>query len=149
MLSRDSMPDLPRESQRTVSLEDLDAYAAALWRQLSPGSVVWLTGELGAGKTAFVQAVARAAGAEPARSPTFALVHEYPAEEGLLVHVDCYRLRSPEEAIDIDFPELVRQARLILVEWPERAGPLVPAADAHFAFAHTEVASQRIISRVC
>ena len=148
MLPRDAVPEFRTGSQQTVSLEDLDAYAVALWRQLSPGSVVWLTGDLGAGKTAFVQALARAAGAEPARSPTFALVHEYPAEEGLLVHVDCYRLRSPEEAIDIDFPQLVRQARVILVEWPERAGSLVPAADVHIAFAHTDVAGQRTISRV-
>lgn len=148
VLPRDAVPDFRSGSHQTVSLEDLDAYAAALWRQLSPGSVVWLTGELGAGKTAFVQALTRAAGAEPARSPTFALVHEYPAEEGVLVHVDCYRLQSPEEAIDIDFPQLVRQARLILVEWPERAGSLVPAADVHLAFGHTDVAGQRTISRV-
>jgi len=148
VLPRDAVPESRTGSQQTVSLEDLDAYAVALWRQLSPGAVVWLTGDLGAGKTAFVQALARAAGAEPARSPTFALVHEYPAEEGLLVHVDCYRLRSPEEAIDIDFPQLVRQARVILIEWPERAGSLVPVPDVHIAFAHTDVAGQRKISRV-
>ncbi len=147
-LPRDGVPEFRTGVQQTVSLKDLDAYAAALWGQLSPGSIVWLTGDLGAGKTAFVQALARAAGAESARSPTFALVHEYPAEEGLVVHVDCYRLRSPEEAIDIDFPQLVSQARVVVVEWPERAGALVPAADVHIAFAHTNAADQRTISRV-
>jgi tRNA threonylcarbamoyladenosine biosynthesis protein TsaE len=148
VLPRDAGPEFRTGSQQTVSLEDLDGYAGTLLRQLSPGSVVWLTGDLGAGKTAFVQALARAARAEPARSPTFALVHEYPAEEGLLVHVDCYRLQSPEEAIDIDFPQLLRQARVMLVEWPEKGGTLVPAADVHLAFAHTDAASQRTISRV-
>ena len=122
--------------------------AKRLWEELAPGAVVWLTGDLGSGKTTFVQAVAHAAGAEAARSPSFALVHEYESTHGMLAHADCYRLREPEEAMDLDFPGLQRDARLLLVEWPEKAGGYVPLPDAHLAFAHTDEPEQRIVERV-
>ena len=127
---------------------ELREYAAALWSELSDGAVLWLTGDLGTGKTAFARAITAVASAEPARSPTFALVHEYTCPDGLIVHVDCYRLREPSEALDIDFPELLRHARLLAVEWPERGGPLVPAADAHVAFAHADEEERRWLERV-
>ncbi len=131
-----------------MTLDELNRAAAELWRELAPGSVVWLTGELGAGKTTFVQAVAAAAGAEPARSPSFALVHEYSSPHGLLVHADCYRLREPAEALDLDFDGLVRQARLLFVEWPEKAGEYAPPPDAHVELAHGDDPDQRLLERV-
>jgi tRNA threonylcarbamoyladenosine biosynthesis protein TsaE len=130
-----------------VTLPQLEAAAARLWHELPPGAVVWLTGDLGAGKTTFVQAVARAAGAVPATSPTFALVHEYPSPHGTLVHADCYRLRDPDEALDLDFPGLERRARLLLVEWPERAGPHAPRATAHIHLAHGDRPEWRLLAR--
>jgi tRNA threonylcarbamoyladenosine biosynthesis protein TsaE len=131
-----------------LTLDQLQAAAARLWQELPPGAVVWLTGELGSGKTTFVQAVAAAAQAEPARSPSFALVHEYPSPHGPLVHVDCYRLRRPVEALDLDFPGLERQARLLLVEWPERAGDLAPPPQAHLRLAHAADPDRRVLERV-
>lgn len=120
-----------------MSLAELGVEAGHAWRDLPRGGVVWLSGELGVGKTAFVQALTRAARAIPARSPTYALVHEYASPEGPIIHVDCYRLRTPAEAEDLDFAELRRRARLLLVEWPERAGRYVPAADLHIRLHHT------------
>jgi tRNA threonylcarbamoyladenosine biosynthesis protein TsaE len=77
----------------------LEALGESLGRDLPPGTVVWLEGELGAGKTTLVRAIARGRGAtDPATSPTFALVHRYEGPGGPVCHVDCYRLRSPEEA---------------------------------------------------
>jgi len=131
-----------------VSLADLERIAAGLWAELPPGAVVWLSGDLGAGKTAFVQALARAAGAEPARSPTFALVNEYLAPAGLIAHADCYRLREPAEAVDLDFPGLVREARVLLIEWPEKAGAFAPTPDAHLRFAHAAEPDRRLLERV-
>jgi len=122
--------------------------AARLWEELVPGAVVWLTGELGSGKTTFVQAVAAAAGAEAARSPSFALVHEYASQHGMLAHVDCYRLREPGEALDLDFPGLLRDTRLLLIEWPEKAGGFAPRPDAHLAFAHADDPERRFVERV-
>lgn len=99
---------------------------ARLGRELPAGSVVWLVGGLGAGKTTLVRAIARGRGVRgPAHSPTYALVHHYHAPSGEIYHVDCYRLRDPEEAIDLDWATLVT-ADLLLIEWPERAGVYAP-----------------------
>ena len=135
--------------KRLVSLEDLSAQASALWHDVPHGSVVWLTGDLGTGKTTFIQALSIAAGAEAARSPTFSLVHEYKTPEGLICHVDCYRLRAPDEALDLDFPELLKRARLLLIEWPGRAGYLAPPADVSLVFSHCDDPACRMMERVC
>ncbi len=100
---------------------------ARLGRELPTGSVVWLVGGLGAGKTTLVRAIARGRGVHgSANSPTYALVHHYEGPSGDVYHVDCYRLRDPEEAIDLDWATLVA-ADLLLIEWPERAGAWAPA----------------------
>ncbi len=130
------------------SLAELEAAAQGWWRALKPGSVVWLSGDLGAGKTTFVQALARAAGAEPARSPSFALVHQYAAPEGPLVHVDCYRLRRPEEALDLDLAATACGARLTVIEWPERAGAFAPAPDLHLRLGYSSRPDRRTMEQV-
>ena len=129
-------------------MQELDEIARSLWHHLPRGAVLWLTGPLGAGKTTLVQGLARAAGAEPARSPSFALVHEYATPDGPLIHADCYRLRDPEEALDLDFPGLSRLARLLVIEWPERAGRHAPPADAHVELAHVDRADRRRLTRI-
>lgn len=128
-----------------LDLAALNEAGARLWRELPPGSVVWLSGELGSGKTTLVQAVTAAAGAERARSPTFALMHEYRSPEGPLLHVDCYRLRRPEEARDFDLSRAAAAARLTLIEWPERAGEFIPPPDRHLHLAHAADESRRIV----
>lgn len=130
------------------SLSELEAAAAGWWQRLRPGAVVWLSGELGAGKTTLVQALARAAQAEPARSPSFALVHEYASPQGPVIHVDCYRLRRPEEALDLDLAELAARARLLVIEWPERAGPYAPQPDLHLKLSHVEQPDRRLVEVV-
>lgn len=130
------------------TLAELEQAAAHWWRTLKPGSVVWLSGDLGSGKTALVQALARAAGAEPALSPSFALVHEYPSPEGTLIHVDCYRLRRPEEALDLDLTALAARARLLVIEWPERAGRFAPAPDLHLRLEHVDRLDRRAVEPV-
>ena len=132
----------------TLTLEALHRAAEQLWKELPAGAVVWLSGELGTGKTTFVQALARAAGAERARSPSFALVHEYASPAGLLVHADCYRLRSPDEALDLDLAGLAGEARLLLVEWPERAGAYAPDPDLHIRLAHADDPDCRTVEYV-
>lgn len=129
-------------------LKDLDAVAGEVWDELPRGSVVWLTGDLGTGKTTFVQALAKVAAAEPARSPTFSLVHEYECPHGVIFHVDCYRLRSPDEALDLDFPYILKRARMLLVEWPERAGDLAPTPDLVLAFSHINDPGSRQVERI-
>lgn len=133
---------------RELDLEGIAREGARIWRESSPGSVVWLSGDLGAGKTTLVQAVVAAAGAGRARSPTFALIHEYQSAAGTLAHVDCYRLRRPEEALDLDLPALARASRLTLIEWPERAGAFAPSPDQHLRLSHASRADRRIFEIV-
>lgn len=130
------------------ALDRLRREAECWWASLPPGSVVWLSGELGTGKTTLVQAIAQAAGVAEVTSPTFALVHEYPSPAGPLIHVDCYRLRDPAEALDLDFPDLARRARLLIVEWPERAGRHAPPPDLHLRLSHGRAPDLRVVERV-
>lgn len=132
----------------TLTLEQLQAQAAALWPELPAAAVVWLTGDLGAGKSTFVKALVRAGAGEEASSPTYALVHEYDSPSGLLVHVDCYRLRDPDEARDLDFRDLQRRCRVLMIEWPERGGAHVPPPDVHLHLAHGEGDAVRSLERL-
>jgi tRNA threonylcarbamoyladenosine biosynthesis protein TsaE len=66
----------------------------------------------------------------------------------VLVHVDCYRLKRAEEALDLDLPALAAQARLTVIEWPERAGPFAPAPDLHLRLEHTARPDRRAVERV-
>lgn len=115
----------------------LVAEGEALGRALPPGAVVLLEGDLGAGKTTFARAVARGLGVdEAATSPTYALVHRYHGRRGPVFHLDCYRLRSPDEAADLDWQGLMTEGDALIVEWPERAGAWVPPATHRFRLVH-------------
>ena len=121
-----------------LSADDLSRFGEAVGRALRAPATIGLSGELGTGKTTLVQAICRGLGARAlATSPTYALVHEYAAAAPAPVyHVDCYRLRSPAEAADLGFDDMVRAGAIILVEWPERGGAWVPPLDRHFRLAH-------------
>lgn len=107
-----------------------EATAAAgerLGARLEPGDVVGLTGELGAGKTCFVQGLARGLGVTtPATSPTFVLVNEYRGRVPVH-HVDVYRTQSLTELLDLGLEELLAGDGVTLVEWADRCAPLLPA----------------------
>ena len=108
--------------RRLVEEPELAAYGTALGRGLARGEVVWLSGEMGSGKTTLVKAIAKGLGVESeATSPTYGMVHRYQGRRGPVLHVDCYRLRTTDEARDLDW-EGLSQADALLVEWPERAG---------------------------
>jgi tRNA threonylcarbamoyladenosine biosynthesis protein TsaE len=104
------------------------ALAAAVAGDRAAGLLILLQGPLGAGKTTFVQGLARGLGVdEPIVSPSFTLVHEHalPAEKRRLVHMDCYRLADPAEALDLGLADYLGSEDLILIEWPERAGAIL------------------------
>ncbi|MGN1059743.1 MAG: tRNA (adenosine(37)-N6)-threonylcarbamoyltransferase complex ATPase subunit type 1 TsaE [Clostridia bacterium] len=102
--------------------------AAALAGQLRPGQVLCLRGELGVGKTVFAQGLCAALGIrEPVSSPTFTLVNEYEGTDFSVYHFDLYRIEEPEELYEIGFEEMVSGRAVVLMEWPERAGALLPA----------------------
>ena len=94
---------------------------------LQPGDVVCLQGDLGAGKTTFVQGVAQGWGStDSVSSPTFILVNLYRRADGSqLFHMDAYRLNSAPEAEELDLDAMLAEGAL-LIEWPERIDGLVP-----------------------
>jgi tRNA threonylcarbamoyladenosine biosynthesis protein TsaE len=94
---------------------------------LQTGDVICLQGDLGAGKTTFVQGIARGWGSlDPVSSPTFIIVNVYRRGDGSrLFHMDAYRLDSTPEAEELDLDAMLAQGPL-LIEWPERMGGLVP-----------------------
>jgi len=108
------------------SVADTRAIASVIAGALTAGDVVLLTGDLGGGKTTFVQgAVAALGSVDRVTSPTFAIVQEYAARVPI-AHVDVYRLDREQELHDIGFDELVDSGRIVFVEWGERAERLVP-----------------------
>jgi len=117
---------VPATSLTTTTPEQTAACGAALGRTLGAGDVVALYGELGSGKTCFVQGLVRGLDvAAPATSPTFVLVNEY---RGRLPvhHVDAYRIATLTELMDLGFLDLMGGDGVTLLEWAERAEPLLP-----------------------
>lgn len=94
---------------------------------LVPGDVVSLTGDLGAGKTCFVQGAAAALGVtEPVGSPTFVLVREYRTGQIPVYHLDVYRLDRLQEVVDLGFEDLLDPRGVVFIEWGTAIGPLLP-----------------------
>jgi tRNA threonylcarbamoyladenosine biosynthesis protein TsaE len=110
----------------TKSVDQTRDLAAALAELARAGDVILLAGDLGAGKTAFVQGFGRGLGiTDPITSPTFTLAHEY---EGRLRvhHVDVYRLENLSEVFDIGLPELLDDDAVVIVEWGDAIVPAIP-----------------------
>jgi tRNA threonylcarbamoyladenosine biosynthesis protein TsaE len=129
---------------RSLSQPELEAEGERVGRSLAPGDVVTFEGELGAGKTTFIKAITRGLGVDgPASSPTYALVHRYRGRRGPVFHLDCYRLRTPDEAADLDWEGLLGEGDAILVEWPERAGAWLPRPSRRFRLHHLEEPERR------
>lgn len=110
----------------TDSPDDTRIVGAALAPLLLPGDVISLSGDLGAGKTTFVQGLATALGVERrVTSPTFTIVHEYSGRYPI-VHLDVYRLDSFQEVLDLGFEEFLDPAAVVLLEWGDAVEPLLP-----------------------
>ncbi len=124
-----------KPAYNVASVEETWAVARAFAAELKPGDVVCLEGDLGAGKTTFTQGLAAALGAKRAvTSPTFCIVVEHPTEKLLLVHMDLYRLHDADEVLTIGWEDYLARNAVLLVEWPDRAGDLMPASARHVAF---------------
>ena len=106
------------------------ALGAALGQALEPGLAIHLRGELGAGKTTLVRGVLRGLGWQgPVKSPTYTLVELYELSRLVLHHFDFYRFHDPREWSDAGFRESFNGRNVSLIEWPEKAGGLLPPPD--------------------
>lgn len=122
----------PMPSILVPSLEGLPATARQALSRLGAKRLLLLYGEIGAGKTTFVHAICRELGvAGELSSPTFSIVNEYLDAAGKAVyHIDLYRLKTLEEALDIGIEEYLDSGQLCFIEWPELIEPLLQDDDA-------------------
>src|SRR5581483_11564817 len=111
----------------SASVEMTRALGEALARQLAPGDVIALQGELGAGKTNFVQGLARGLGiTEDVNSPTFILANEYLSGRLPLYHIDVYRIENAEEAEGFGLDDYLNGEGVTVIEWADRIRDVLP-----------------------
>ena len=139
------------------SVEETWALARQLAAELKPGDVVCLEGDLGAGKTTFTQGLAAALDVSGrVTSPTFCLVQEHRVRDdaatraagrpALLVHMDLYRLHGEDDVLAIGWEDYLTEGAVLVVEWPERAGTLIPPTARHIVFRHLDGEEEREIA---
>lgn len=112
------------------SLDAIDSVARQFVDLMDDYTVFAFNGEMGAGKTTFINALSRVLGVDedPTSSPSFAIINEYRSSTTaeLIYHFDLYRLESVEEALEIGVEDYFDSGALCLLEWPERIEPLLP-----------------------
>ncbi len=119
----------PRAARGHLALTraELEHWGHEFGTAAHPPLCVAIRGDLGAGKTTLVRSICRGYGvAAEVTSPTFALVHEYESKRSRVYHLDLYRLERESELTNIGWFDILSAGGLVLVEWPERAGSLLP-----------------------
>jgi tRNA threonylcarbamoyladenosine biosynthesis protein TsaE len=130
---------------RTESADATRAVASAIGELLVAGDLLLLVGDLGAGKTAFAQGLARGLGIEePVTSPTFTIVQEYTGRLRL-AHVDVYRLDRVQDLYDLGFDEIVDSEGVTVVEWGDLVAQVMPADHLVVRIEPGEVDSERVL----
>ena len=113
---------LPFLAVRTRSADETSSLGRRLGEVVRPGEILLLVGDLGTGKTTFVQGLATGLGFDRrARSPSFTMIHEYRGGRYPLIHVDLYRCNSVTEVFDLGLEELFEPPAVSAVEWGEKA----------------------------
>ena len=126
---------------------ETEALGAALAGRLKPGAVVAFSGDLGAGKTAFVRGMARGLGiSERVTSPTFTIVNEYEGGRLPLFHFDMYRLGSSDELFDIGWEDYLARGGVCAVEWSERMEELLEPGTIRVDLRRGEDEDRRVIT---
>jgi len=134
------MVSLPMLLERKLATEaDTESLGAALAPRLHAGLVLFLHGELGAGKTTFVRGVLRGFGYTGAvKSPTYTLVEPYQMGGLTIYHFDLYRLNDPEELEFLGVRDYLAGSGVCLVEWAERGAGVLPVPDVDIAIDRQE-----------
>lgn len=129
----------------TRSEEETAHLAAALARRAAKGTLYALSGDLGAGKSAFARGFIQSLlGPVDVPSPTFTLVQQYDTPAGPLYHFDLYRLQAPDEVLELGWDEALAEG-ICLIEWPDKAGAYLPAHVTHIKITTLPDESRKIV----
>ena len=129
------------------SPQETEALGQALVQKLAPGAVVAFSGDLGAGKTAFVRGMAQGLGiTQRVASPTFTIVNEYEGGRLPLFHFDMYRLHSAEELFDIGWEDFLSRGGICAVEWSENIQEALEPGTVYVDIRRGQGEQERIIS---
>ena len=127
------------------SAQETKIFAAEFSAKLIPGSVLLLSGELGAGKTCFCAGLAQGLGCrDEVSSPTFTLINEYKGGRLPLFHIDLYRLEGRESILGLGLDEYFDGPGITVVEWPERLGPVSPKGAWGLNFKHVSEGTRHL-----
>lgn len=128
--------------------EETRAFAESLAPALPPNTLIALYGDLGAGKTTFVQGLVRGLGSKDdlAQSPTFTYMHTYPCLP-TLTHFDLYRLVSPDDFLSMGFHESFETGGIVAIEWPERISNLLPPSHLEIRLTHVSETTRKLEMR--
>jgi tRNA threonylcarbamoyladenosine biosynthesis protein TsaE len=111
----------------TFYLADIDTVAAQFWQAYDSRLVFAFHGQMGVGKTTFIHALCKAkAVSSTVGSPTFSIINEYSYPNGIIEHIDLYRLKDAREAVGAGVEDILYSGNICLVEWPERMPDLFP-----------------------
>lgn len=127
-------------------LENISEAARQFVEAMGDRTVFAFYGGMGAGKTTFIKAVCQALGVtdDVVASPTFAIVNEYDAPRGPIFHFDFYRIRRPEEAVDMGCDDYFYSGSPCFIEWPELIAPLLPEDAVRVEIAENEDGSRTL-----
>lgn len=143
-----SICDKLRQGITTASAEETRVLAAELAAALPPDLVLALHGDMGVGKTTFVQGLARGLGVkEQVTSPTFAIYSVYQGEKRKLVHLDAYRLEHEHQLEALLLEEFLTSPWCLAVEWPEKVGGWLPPGAWHVTLSIVEGDRHKIVLR--
>ena len=113
---------------KVSAIDDLPHFAEEFLKIISEPRCIAFKGEMGAGKTTFINALLDKLGVKDFEgSPTYAIIQEYPvSKNGKIYHMDCYRIKSIAEAVDIGLEEILEEKSYIFIEWAEKIDTLLP-----------------------
>jgi tRNA threonylcarbamoyladenosine biosynthesis protein TsaE len=136
--------------ERLFKLEQINQTAAECWKAVYPKKVIAFHGNMGAGKTTFIHALCKAKKVKDVTgSPTFSIINEYLFEEAgaikKIYHMDLYRLKDEEEALQAGVEDCLYSGHICLVEWPEKAPELFPPDTVHVFIEVIDSDTRRLI----